>query len=349
MRKKKRLALIVSSVVVGSLCLLYFGGGYIASLFIPGAIFGHRLSRADEEKSFASIVYYSRKDYPALSKRTVVAFPSGGNSLTGYFYQAKEAKGTFVFAHGIYGYADDETSMIQNALLEAGYSVFAIDLTASGASEGEGISSLAQGAYDVRSALDFLFSESEFYAPLAHLYLAGYSWGAYSVSASLNFDYPSKISGVLCISGFDNPEGEMIAMARNYVGYFADFNSLTLDWGLATKIGEDRHLSGSHGILNSGVKAYVVQGDNDSAVPLSCSLFSALEEGKNVKKVLREGRSHIRPWLSESSEEETKTLQNRANQMDLKAFEESLGTEERALANQIDERLIVDALAFLTE
>ncbi len=349
MKKKKRLALLVPLVVIGSLCLLYFLGGYIAALIIPDAIFGHRLSKVDEDKSFSTIVYYSQKDYPSLNNRIVVTFPSGGNNLTGYFYQANEAKGTFVFAHGIYGYADDETAMIQNAILEAGYSVFAIDLTASGRSEGEGISSLAQGAYDVQSALNFLFTETEFYAPLSNLYLAGYSWGAYSVSASLNFDYPSKIGGVLCFSGFDNPEGEMIVMARNYVGFFADMNSLTLDWGLATKIGDDRHLSGSQGILNSGVKAYVAQGDEDATVPLSSSLYNELEESSTVKKVLRKGRNHIRPWLSEGSEEATKTLQNQAEQMGLEAFEKSLDEETKASANQIDEELIKDALSFLTE
>ncbi len=349
MKKKKRLAILIPSLVVGSLCLLYFGGGYLAALIIPDAIFGKRLSSVDDEKTFAKIVYYSQKDYPSLSNRTQVSFPSGENSLTGYFYRAEEAKGTFLFAHGIRGYADDESAMVQNAILEEGYSLFAIDMTASGRSEGEGIKSLAQGAYDVQAALTYLFSQNEFYAPLANLYLCGYSWGAYAVSASLNFDYPSKISGVLCFSGFDNPEGEMIAMARNYVGFLADMNALTLDWGMASKVGDDRFLSGSKGISRSGAKAYLVQGDEDVTVPLSCSLYNASEESSEVKKVLRKGGSHVRPWLSEQSLEVTKTLQNRANQMDLEAFENSLSEEERASANQIDQALIQDAMDFLTK
>ena len=348
MKKKKRLAILIPSIVIGSLCLLYFGGGYIAALIIPDAIFGNRLSTINDEKSFAKIAYYSQKDYPALNNRTEVTFASGDHSLTGYFYQAKEAKGTFVFAHGIHGYADDETAMIQNSILEAGYSLFAIDLTASGRSEGEGIKSLAQGAYDVKAALNYLFAQNQFYTPLSNLYLAGYSWGAYSVSASLNFGYPSKVSGVLCFSGFDNPEGEMIALARNYVGFLADMNTPVFDWGLATKIGDDRHLSGSQGILNSGAKAYLVQGDEDTVAPLSCSLYNALEDSPKVKRVLREGRGHSRPWLSESSEEATKTLQNQANQTDLETFEKNLDKETRASANRIDESLIEDALSFLT-
>ncbi len=348
MKKKKRLAILIPSIVVGSLCLLYFGGGYIAALIVPDAIFARRLSTINDEKSFAKIAYYSQKDYPSLSNRTEVDFASGDHKLKGYFYQAKDAKGTFVFAHGIHGYADDETAMIQNSILGEGYSVFSIDLTASGRSEGDGIKSLAQGAYDVQAALNYLFTQNEFYVPLTSLYLAGYSWGAYSVSASLNFDYPSAISGVLCFSGFDNPEGEMIALARNCVGFLADMNAPVFDWGLATKIGDDRFLSGSKGILNSGAKAYLVQGDEDTTVPLSCSLYNALEESSKVKKVLREGRSHIRPWLSESSEEETKTLQNQANQTDLETFEENLDEEMRASANQIDESLMEEAMAFLT-
>ena len=347
MRKKKRLAILLPCIIIPSLCLLFFGGGFVAALIVPDALLNKRLSRMPEEKSFATVVYYAHEDYPSLEKRKEVDFSSGGNKLKGYFYEAKEAKGTFLFAHGIHGYADDYTSMVQDCVLSKGYSVFAIDLTASGRSEGEGISSLAQGAYDVKAALEYLFSQGDFYAPLSNLYLAGYSWGAYSVAASLNFSYQSKISGVLCFSGFDNPEEAMLSSAREYVGFLADMTSLTFDWGLAAKTGEDRHLSASQGILTSGVKAYLVHGEEDDTVRLSCSIYNKLKEGAQVKKTLREGYSHARPWLSESAWENTKTLQKRANSMGLDAFEASLSEEEKASSNIIDEALMDEALDFL--
>ncbi len=349
MSKKRRKGIRIALIVVGSLCLCYFGGGYVAGLCVQNALFGKRLSNAEEARSFSSLLYYSRNDYETLKSRKEITFQSGGNELRGYFYEASEAKGTFVFAHGINGYADDATAMVQDAILRRGYSVFAVDLTASGRSQGEGLSSLAQGAYDIKAALEYLFTQTAFYAPLSSLFLAGYSWGAYSVAASLNFSYQSKVSGVLCFSGFDSPEGEMLGVARNYAGFFADMNSLTFDWALATRCGEDRHLSASKGILSSGAKAYIVHGDEDSTVSLSVSIYQALEGGEKVKKNLKKGYGHTRPWLSESSAEISKTLQNRANQMNLDEFESSLSQEEKTSANLIDESLIDEALSFLAK
>ncbi len=349
MSKKKRLAIVLPCIIVGSLCLLYFGGGYAASLIVQEALFGKRLSSLPEEESFSTLTYYGRDDCPDLSSRQEVSFPSGGNELKGYFYQAKEAKGTFLFAHGIHGYADDYCAPLQSYLLREGYSVFAFDLTASGRSEGEGISSLAQGAYDVKAALEYLFLQSDFYAPLSNLYLAGYSWGAYSVAASLNFAYQSSVKGVLCLSGFDNPEEEMLSLARNYAGFFADFNSLTFDWGLATRCGEERHLSASEGILSSGAKACLIHGEEDKTVPLDGSIYGKLEEGGTVKKILREGFSHDRPWVSEEAKEKTEALRERASSLGLDAYRSSLGEEEKASANELDAKLLGEALDFLEE
>ena len=349
MSKKKRLAIVLPCLIAGSFCLLYFLGGYLASLIVQGALFGRRLSSVPEEKSFSTLTYYDRDDCPDLSSRLEVDFPSGENSLKGYFYQAKEAKGTFLFAHGIHGYADDYCAPIQSYLLEEGYSVFAIDLTASGRSQGEGIYSLAQGAYDVKAALEYLFAQSDFYAPLSNLYLAGYSWGAYSVAASLNFSYQSSVKGVLCFSGFDNPKEEMLSLARNYVGFLADFNSLTFDWGLATKMGEDRYLSASEGILASGAKACIIHGDEDITVPLSGSIYEKLEESGEVKKFLRQGYSHDRPWLSEEAKEKTESLREKASSLGLEAYESSLSEEEKASANELDGKLLGEALVFLEE
>lgn len=348
MRQKKRRLILLPCLIVVGLCLCYFLGGYAAALIVNDAMFGGRLSSAEPERSFATVLYNRREDYPLLKKRQEVNFASGGNLLRGYFYEVKKAKGTFVCVHGIKGSSDDETAMVQNALVEAGYSVFSFDLTSSGRSEGEGIYSLAQGAHDVKEAINYLYNGMDFYADLENLYLMGYSWGAYSVSASLNFELPCPVKGVLCFSGFVSPKEAMLATARSYVGFFADMNSLTLDWGLATKSGEDRHLSGKEGILSSGVRAYLVQGDEDDVVPSSSSLYEAFDSSAKVKKKLRKGFGHIRPWVSESSAKISKTLQKRADSVGLDEFEASLSEEEKASANVFDESLLEEALSFLT-
>lgn len=347
MKKKRKIVFIAVGSVLLSLCLVYFLGGYVAALCIQDALFGKRQSEVGELDPFSSIVGKTRDDYPSLKTRKEVTFSSSGQELQGYFYQNPDPKGTFVFAHGLKGYADDQSAAVQDALYRSGYSVFSFDLSSSGRSQGQGIPSLAQGAYDAKAALDYLFSQNDFYAPLSSLYLSGYSWGAYSVSACLNFSYPSPIKGVLSFSGFDNPEGEMLALARNYVGGLADFTSLTFDWALATRAGKDGRLSASEGISSSKAKAVLIQGDEDHTVPLSASLYQALPESPNVKKILRQGYTHSLPWLSLEAKQTREKLQGEFSSEGEEAFLAKLSPKEKESANEIDEALIQEALAFL--
>lgn len=353
MKKAKKVTLIIASSVIGSFCLLYFLGGYVAAICVADALFAKRQSAADPSpEGFSGSTFRTREDLPGLSSRIEVGFPSGDKQLQGYFYPCENPKGTFLFAHGLKGYADDQSALVQNYLLNQGYCVFSFDMRASGRSEGDGLSSLADGAYDVKAALDYLFTQNEFFTPMGELFLAGYSWGAYSVGAALNFDYPSPIKGVLSVSGFVDPEAEMIEMARNYVGSLADFTSLTLDWGLATKAGEDRRLSAANGILSSECKAFLIQGDNDSTVPLKASLYASLEESERVHKALRQGFTHVYPWLSENAFELTNdTLKPLYKELGEEGYRRYLleNPSLRDRANQIDEGLLKEALNFLKE
>lgn len=348
--KKKKALIVVSSSILVSLCLVYFLGGYIACIAVNSSLFNRRLSNVGDLNEFDSITCKTRDDYPALSKRLEIAFPSSnGNRLKGYFYSVSDPKGTFLLAHGLNDYSDGPISGISDFLIRQNYDVFAIDLSASGNSEGEGISSLAQGAYDVKSALDFLFAQDEFYAPLSSLYLLGYSWGAYSVCSALNFSYPSPISGVISFSGFDTMEGEMLAVARNYVGGLADFNALTFSWGLATVAGEDARLSSSEGIASFYGKAYLVHGDEDSAVPLPASTFQAAKEGETVKKKLKEGFSHAYPWISQKAKGKRGELCKRYESLGKEGYASSLTSQEKEEANEIDEETLLEALSFLED
>ena len=348
MKRKKRVIIVVSSIVA-SLCLVYFLGGYVAALCVQNALLGKRQSEVGDLSQFCSLVDKTRDDYPSLKARKEVTFSSSGQELQGYFYQYPDPKGTFVFAHGLKGYADDQSAAVQDALYRSGYSVFAFDLSSSGRSQGNGISSLAQGAYDVKAAMEYLFSENDFYAPLSDLYLCGYSWGAYSVSASLRFAYPSPIKGILSFSGFDTPQGEMLALARNYVGGLADFTSLTFEWAMNTKAGQDRLLSAGEGISSAHVKAVLIHGEEDRTVPLSASLYQALPESGTVKKILRPGYSHSLPWLSLEAKAAREELQEAFSSEGEEAFRAKLSQEGIDAANRIDEALIQEALAFLEE
>lgn len=345
--KKKKVLIVVSSSLIGSFCLLYFLGGYLACLAVNNALFSKRLSTVGNLSEFDAITCKTRVDYPSLQKREEVSFKSNGNLLRGYFYSVSEAKGTFLVVHGLNGYSDGPIASLDAFLLSQNYDVFAIDLTSSGQSEGNGISSLAQGAYDVKAALEYLFEQGDFYAPLSSLYLLGYSWGAYSVCASLNFDYASPISGVISISGFDTMEGEMLSIARNYVGGLADFNALTFDWGLATIAGEDRHLSSADGISSFSGKAYLIQGDSDAIVSKEASTYQAVNEGPRVKKKLKEGFAHSLSWISPDAKKMREELRERYDKLGKEDYASSLTEAEKEKANELDEETFLDALRFL--
>ena len=127
------------------------------------AVFSRRMS---DEESFASSIeskiYLSRKDFPLLSSREEFRFVSGKNRLAGYLYRAEGiAKGLVLYVHGIKGQADDNYAIWQNRFVASGYDVFAIDLTASGRSEGLGIDGLSQSAVDANNAFSFLTSCSD--------------------------------------------------------------------------------------------------------------------------------------------------------------------------------------------
>ncbi len=127
-------------------------GGKITPEVVLSILFDRRLSTFQSfSESFMGHTLKSRKDLPALSNRREFRFYSGPNRLRGYYYPVQKPKALIVCCHGLAGMADDNFSLCIDYFVRHGYSAIALDLTASGESEGLSISGLQQGPLDINA------------------------------------------------------------------------------------------------------------------------------------------------------------------------------------------------------
>lgn len=253
------------------------------------AVFSRRMS--DEESFAASIeskIYLSRKDFPLLSSREEFRFVSGKNKLAGYLYRAEGvSKGLVLYVHGIKGQADDNYAIWQNRFVEAGYDVFAIDLTASGRSGGMGIDGLSQSAIDVSNAYKFVSTSPDI--PREPVFFFGHSWGGYGVVASTGLG--AKPSAICAFSGFDSPLKEMLGLPAERIGIPLDFKKEELVEALKMRCGELYDLSGSRSVEATDIPVFLAHGEFDNVVPLPASLYQNVRGAD--EKVLVPGKSHM--------------------------------------------------------
>ena len=68
MKKSKKFILIIASSVIGSFCLLYFLGGYVAAICVADALFAKRQSTENPSpEGFSGPTFRTREDLPETS------------------------------------------------------------------------------------------------------------------------------------------------------------------------------------------------------------------------------------------------------------------------------------------
>lgn len=316
------------------------------------AVFSRRLS--DEESFLASIeskIYLSQKDFPLLQDREIHRFVSGKNKLVGYFYRGEGiAKGLVLYVHGIKGQADDNYAIWQNRFVEAGYDVFAIDLTASGRSGGMGIDGLCQSAVDVNNALTYVQTSGKF--PHEPIFLFGHSWGGYGVTTSTGLG--ARPSAIAALSGFDSPLKEMLGLPKEVIGIPVDYKKEELIEALKMRCGDIYDLSGSQSIEEAGVPLFLGQGAEDNVVPMHASLYQHCRYAEEKALVPFKGHMDIffDPHAIQVAHEARELAKARfgkqlkdIRQIDPSAMAEFEATFDRRLTSVVDEALFrrVDA------
>ena len=164
--------------------------------------------------------YFTADDYDGLTVENVSFRTRQGHTLAGYKYRMEdvtEPKGVVVWAHGFGGGGHCIYLPMIHYFAEHGYAVFAYDATGNNESEGDVIGGFPQGVIDLDYAINYVKNDAA-YSGLP-VFLAGHSWGGYSVGNVLNFH--TDIKGAVLFAGVDSSIAIIQQEGRNYAGDWA--------------------------------------------------------------------------------------------------------------------------------
>ncbi|MCQ2742735.1 MAG: lysophospholipase [Bacilli bacterium] len=312
------------------------------SSIIVGSIFNGRASTSEDlSTNRECYIYKIRKDIPSLSSRTEFTFESDENVLTSYLYEVPNPKGLVIAAHGLTSQADGVDANYQTYFVEKGWDVLAVDLTASGKSEGKS-HYLDQSAIDVANAVKAA-SKWEKTKNLKTC-LVGHSWGAYGALAS--YEYESSPKAVASFASFIQPDLEMIDSSRKGLGDFADATKWCMDLGLVALRGSKGFLNAADALKkNSDAKVILVQGELDETVTsYSGSYYKSASFGnERTTPIYLKGRTHTDLFYSDAALTYKKDIVdpkleelgdwNKLSLEDKKAFESSIDKEKTSELN----------------
>ncbi len=252
-------------------------------------LFDRRFSTLESFQSgWEYLEFCSYEDFPCLRQKRFVKIPSGKRTLIGHLYEQPSPKGLFLCVHGLGGLSEDFSSAYHAYFYQHGYDVLALDLSASGRSQGIGVPGLSQSALDVKSALDYIHSSSLAGLPL---FLFGHSWGAYGVSASLEFD--SSPLAVFEMSGFADPFLIMTELPKSYIPIGVSYTEPALRKAMEERDPQYAFLSAKQALEKAkNTYCVLIQGDSDKLVVQKASLFGQDYRRNGVEKISMPGRGH---------------------------------------------------------
>lgn len=315
------------------------------------AIFSRRFSSPDT--LFRKPNYYlflHADEYPNLRNRTEIKI-SSTYPLTAYLSLPDETKGLVLTVHGIGSSSDDYNACLADAFFRRGYAVMALDLSCSGRSGGDSLPGLHQSAKDVAAAVGYIGNDP--YLSTLPLFLIGHSWGAYGVSAALNYPWVNPY-GVCAMSGFSDPESMMVASASAKIKIPLSFRNVELHEAMTKRGGDEAFLSGKEGIERKpNVKVLLIHGAKDRVIPASASLYEACqnEPKSQVECLLLPDKGHADVFLSSSAiaayqREQAKVKRvldrhkGKANAVPPKEWDEMIASLDRASTSHVDEKLM---------
>lgn len=345
---KKHKARRVVLYVVLVAAVLYFGGGIIATCIVNHMVFDHRSSDESLLAEPQVRIYKQRADYPLLSVRDEYDFPGTDGKLHGYHYRVPDEKGLVLFAHGMSSCSDGREVAVENLYLELGFSVFAVDLTASGKSEGQSMRNLSQSAHDVVSAYSFI--QEKDLLPKSNFVLSGYSWGGHGVAASLGLGV--KADKLITFAAFDCPYDEMVTMAVSKVSPVIYAGIPPFVFTTWCYYGQEVFSRASDVVKASGVKGLFIQGENDAVVPLrGASLYEGME-GSGQKLHLTDS-THKAPWLSKEARKYiSDEIEPELSKLDLNNKEEIdsfIASVDKEKSSALDAAMVAKIQALLNE
>ena len=225
---------------------------------------------------------YGRSDRPRLSytwyydhyqdryPRRKFMVQSGKNSLACFVYGEENTDVLLVLSHGSGTFHEEYMKEIV-WFVDHGYRVIAPDYTACGESEGMHSGGLPQTPIDLDAVLEYIEKDPELVRMKKVLF--GHSWGAYGVTAVLN--YRHEIAAVVSLAAYNDPAEETAdILARVSV---PAVRLLEPFFRLSDIMDHGRYgmLTAVKGINRSNISVLIVHGTGDQMISFEkCSLVA---------------------------------------------------------------------------
>ena len=304
---KKWLIFPLTVLIVACLCFgLYASHGVVLEFVFTGRASEYSLL----ENDWRYQVRKSWRDYPALANREEIDFVESGDKHHGYFYEAENPKGMILLVHGYGSLSDGHEAALADYFRRDSWSVFQVDLTASGKDEDPATGGMECGPGDVAETIRYLQKEPRFSIYRESLCLMGYSWGGYSVGTALTRDFEYAPKAVASFAGFNSTVTEMLALAKKHVGGLADFLTPFFKIGMQQSRGDKCFASAVSGFNHyPDCKVILVQGEKDDTVPAdSAAIWNYADQIENPSRLLRYSnglinRDHYSIWYSDEAYE----------------------------------------------
>ncbi|HEM3165385.1 lysophospholipase [Streptococcus suis] len=328
-RRLKKITLVIMGAVLAILAVLFFGTRIVTRNAYP------RVDRPE----FSYQWFYDH--YEDTLPRKQVSIQSGENELAGFIYGEENDKGLVVLSHGSGAYHEFYMKEIV-WFVQHGYRVFAADYTASGHSEGEQTGGLSKTPIDLDIILTYI-EQDDSLNKLPKV-LIGHSWGAYGVTAVLNYDH--DIKAVVSLASYNEPAKQLADILGRTVSPilyglepFFRMNNI-VDYG---KYGT---LTAVDGINQSGVPVMIVHGTGDQMIPYDGDALTAYRDkitNPNVEWVIltEEGHNdHGSFLMTKEAEELEKPFSEKIAELKKQYGDEIPHDELEQLYSNIDQELM---------
>lgn len=329
-RRVRRIATILAASLVG-----FTVAGVAATVVVYDSFFD-RYERPDYS------LYPGLYDYEKIRDtlpRELVSFPSGENTLQGYYYPCRSARGLVVLAHGFHAGADDYLPLIEG-LVGGGYAVFTYDVTGTYSSEGDGTVGMCQSLVDLDAALTFVKRTAP-YSDMP-LYLIGHSWGGYAAASALAL-HP-EVRGAALIAPMNDGYRVMLEKAAEHAGAVAYISKPVFDAYQSILFGDYVKYNGLMGVNSTDAHVLIAQGLDDTVItPDGQSIYAHRDEitNPNVSYYIGEGEqgSHTGIWHSTAAERYRMELEERISSLEERMGREMTDGERRDFYSTVDHRL----------
>ena len=291
--KKK---IIISSIIIFSLFIFFFVIPLIVAKAINDSIFKKRSEPKEELKLSVS-------DFPNLKVENIEFNSSSNDKLEGYLYSSDTItpKGVVIYAHGFGCGGSSHTMMFADYFVSNNYYYFTYDATANGASEGTNQKGLVTGVLDLDKAISCVKSNDKLKE--YPIMLLGHSWGGYSVGAVLNM-HPD-VKAICSISGFNNPNSQMMYSAKKKAGSFLiNLSSPYMKLYEKMIFHSNYNLNVVDGVNNSKCNCLFIHSEDDSTVGIELGYNKYLKEfsdNSRVKFIHYDNRGHGYIFLTDEA------------------------------------------------